>query len=452
MPDNRRSLRPVCTASDSGTKTATIGFLGKFDTNNVLLSTVQRLTLTLAATGVGFLLASSFHLNDLQYSSQYFYGATILLAIGLYGSTSQIFIKAFRSNIRIILTAVTLGVLLKVVLIAGFMFLIYRDPAYFLLGVAVAQIDPLSVAATRTNSRLSKDGNSILLAWSSFDDPVTVLLTIYLSVFALSRMGQNGLPSDSIFSGGLPSFGESLLANIIFALCALLLWKLIHVANVRIPRARTGNSRHSDDAALLPLLNILAIVALVILVVISIVYFLMLGLAIVGLFFRPSLGIVSDWLTRAAFLVAAVGLGLVLVNGINWVAGLLLGLGAFTAQVLVGLLITGSLSKTDRGYLAFSQQNGITAIILALLLEPIFRGTAGIVGPAIIFVNLLHGIFTVGWSWVLDRKPVLEPTSLPPSIARPAQITTSLRFTSDPLNSSNASGQSRAGIPVDEKI
>jgi NhaP-type Na+/H+ or K+/H+ antiporter len=375
--------------------------------DSVLVSTLNRLVLTFGATAVGYQLAKTFHLEGVQHSSQYLYGATALLAIGLFGSTSGIFIEAFRSNIRLILTAVTLGVFLKAALIAGCMYLIYRDPAYFVLGVAVAQIDPLSVSAMQRNSRLSKGGNAILLAWSSFDDPVTMLFTIYLSAFALSRMGSGiGLPSDSILAGGLSSFGESLLVNAAFAGFALALWVGIVAANRAILRSSASRRRMRAvaRAPLVPALNILAIVLLIVLAVVAVMYFLMLGLAIVGLFFRPSLGTVLGWLTRVAFVSAAVCLGMVLVSGFHLVPGLALGGVAFIAQVLVGGLITRSLPKSDRGYLACGQQNGITAIILALLLEPSFPEAAGIVAPAILAANLLHGVCTAAWGRVVDRN------------------------------------------------
>ena len=41
-------------------------------------------------------------------------------------------------------------------------------------------------------------------------------------------------------------------------------------------------------------------------------------------------------------------------------------------------------------HIAFAQQNGITAIILALLFETYYSGTVAIVAPAIITINLLY--------------------------------------------------------------
>ena len=95
----------------SRSQVETAGSSGLAD--SVLVTTLNRLALALGATAVGYLLAKIFNLEGVQYSSQYLYGATALLAIGLFGSTSGIFIEAFRSNIRLIFIAVTLGVFLR---------------------------------------------------------------------------------------------------------------------------------------------------------------------------------------------------------------------------------------------------------------------------------------------------------------------------------------------------
>ncbi|MFJ2924851.1 hypothetical protein ACIPIU_07430 [Streptomyces massasporeus] len=57
------------------------------------------------------------------------------------------------------------------------------------------------------------------------------------------------------------------------------------------------------------------------------------------------------------------------------------------------LLVRPRLTWPDLAHLGFGQQNGITAILLALALEPRFPGTVGVVGPAIVTVNLLHHTF-----------------------------------------------------------
>jgi hypothetical protein len=53
-------------------------------------------------------------------------------------------------------------------------------------------------------------------------------------------------------------------------------------------------------------------------------------------------------------------------------------------------LFVRGLSRRDRILLGIGQQNGLTAVLLALTLERDFPRTVGIVAPAVVTVNLLH--------------------------------------------------------------
>jgi hypothetical protein len=68
---------------------------------------------------------------------------------------------------------------------------------------------------------------------------------------------------------------------------------------------------------------------------------------------------------------------------------------AYIAQIIVGFILTYKLGKRDRWHIAFAQQNGITAIILALLFEPVHPGTVAVVAPAIITINTLHWLCNI---------------------------------------------------------
>ena len=102
-----------------------------------------------------------------------------------------------------------------------------------------------------------------------------------------------------------------------------------------------------------------------------------------------------------------------------------------TAQIVVALLLTiPKVWRGDRARLALGQQNGLTAIILALLLEPNFPGTIAVVAPAIIVVNLLHALC----NGLYDRiaPPVRDPDDdqRPPALddRHTARFTRGLRF------------------------
>jgi Sodium/hydrogen exchanger family len=317
--------------------------------------------------------AEALHLGNLSHSKAYPVVTSLLLAIGLYASTYGIDLREAKEHRRVILLAVTVGVVLKAALIGGALYLATRDPLYLLLGVAVAQIDPLSVAALMGENRLSPKARTILSAWASFDDPLTVILTVY-AVALVS-------PGGGVFSG-LSGYGVSLVANLAFAAVAILVWRLL--------RNRPG--------LLAPILVVLAAVA--------VWQFLMLGVAIAGLVVRPAwLSRYLERVTFAALFVAAGLLGLLLVLGIDPVAGLMLGAAAFGAQVVVGLLMTRGLGRADRIHLALAQQNGITAIILGLRLEGDFDRAIAVIAPAILVTNALH----FAANYVADRRAVTSP-------------------------------------------
>ncbi|MFF5308212.1 hypothetical protein [Streptomyces massasporeus] len=91
----------------------------------------------------------------------------LLLAVGLYGSTHGIDLADLRRDLRGVVAAVTLGVVLKAALISGVMVLAFDRPEYLILGIVVAQIDPLSVTALSRDGHMSQRARSLLTAWAS---------------------------------------------------------------------------------------------------------------------------------------------------------------------------------------------------------------------------------------------------------------------------------------------
>ncbi|MBB5867038.1 hypothetical protein F4553_000417 [Allocatelliglobosispora scoriae] len=323
---------------------------------------MRRFAALIAAVGLGAAIAwvTGLHVADLPDTAGYLVGTAALLAIGLYGSTYGIDLPSARQDGRLIATAVTVGVVAKAALIGTVLALAWQDPLFLLLGVVVAQIDPLSVAALMGDDRMTPRAKTILAAWSSFDDPVTVILTVYVAAIALDSTARH----DPL------SIAADLALNLAFAAVAWLVWRLVR-------------TREWAVTALVALAAGVAVWQL-----------WMLGLALVGLFARPRW--LDRWLPRlttGALLAAAVLVGVLLTGltaPIALVQGATLGLAAFTAQIAVGWLLTKGLPRQDRWHLALAQQNGITAIILALRLESTFTGIAAIVAPAIVATNLTH--------------------------------------------------------------
>lgn len=359
----------------------------------------------LGAVVVGVAVGQGLSAEQLVEAPWYLYLAGFLLAVGLYGSTHDIDLGEMRRDLRVLVLAVTLGVLLKALLIAGVMILVFGKPEYLVLGIAVAQIDPLSVAAMNKSRRMSPRAKSLLAAWASFDDPMTVLLTLYFSVLAFQLSDRSGGPAAGTVGEGSSAFLAGLGWNLVLLLAVAVLWGvprwwLRRARRHRGPRptARTGSAL-PDGLGLLLALVLIAVAA---------GWMLMAAVAVAGLFLRVGrYGPVVQRAVSVAFVLAASILGLLLAEGIAPWRGFVLGLAAFGAQVVIGLwvaprLISG-LGRSDRVQLGLGQQNGITAIILALALEPDFPGTVAIVGPAILTVNALYYVTNGVWAAWEDR-------------------------------------------------
>ncbi|GHH54468.1 hypothetical protein FHS35_004070 [Streptomyces umbrinus] len=373
-----------------------------------LLGATRHLWTLVGIIGVGWAVGAGSGTGDLSGSSLYLFFTTLLLAVGLYGSTSEISLREARRDLKLLVLAVTVGVVAKAALIALVLWLVLDDPAYLVLAVAVAQIDPLSVAALRDSSRLSPRGRTVLSVWASFDDPVTVLLTAYTAPFALRALDDSaGTSATSSTEGIAGAVGDDLLDY-----AAQLGWNAVLVAVAAALWLLLRRTRGKDPAHWSPATQAVAVLLLLALVVTAGGYTLMLGVAFVGLFFRPPaltrhLGRIS----RGAYVTAAFTLGLLLVAGVDLVYGLVLGAAAYGAQIVVGSVLARKLDRVDRVSLALGQQNGVTAVILALSLQPMFPEVVAIVAPAIVTVNCLH--FAANSLWGRRRPDLDDPRPAP---------------------------------------
>jgi hypothetical protein len=368
--------------------------------------------LALVAGGVSGLLVDTSGLVD---SRLYTFGAGLLLAVGLYGSTFPMDLKALRADLRGVVAAVTLGVVLKAALITGTMLLALRRPEALVLGIAVAQIDPLSVAALGRKGRMSERARSLLQAWASFDDPMTVLLTVYLAGYAHTAAGHKGVPRVAGSGGG--GYLTSLGHNALLLAGVLLLWWAGRRAVAATPDTRAVRRVRGAGAVLL----------VAVMVALAAWQMLMLAVALAGLVVRSAfLAKAVDRAVTGAYVVAFGALGLLLAHGVAWWPGLVLGVAAFGAQAVVALLVmplfVRGLERRDRIALGLAQQNGITAVLIALSLERDFPGTVATVGPAVIAVNVLHGAAQVLLGRISrPRSPRTGPPVRPELLAEAAR-------------------------------
>ncbi|MEV5716851.1 hypothetical protein AB0L41_23395 [Amycolatopsis mediterranei] len=372
---------------------------------------VGRGALLLAVLGASWLAGSLLGTGRVFLTSGYHLLVISLLAVGLYGSTRDIDIPELRQNRRTVVLALSVGVTAKVALISTVMVLFFPEPSSVVLGVAVAQIDPLAVAAAQHRSRMSASARAVLNAWAAFDDPVTVLLTVYLSMFALNAGGASAVT----LASPVATFGLNILLNLGFAAVAFAAW----LAARRLSAhgwLTSGRSR-----ARLAQAGIAALVLLY--AAFGVAGSLLLGIALIGLFFRPYPGWrrTSAGIVFGALLAATASLGVVLAGTseiLTWltlVKGVVLGITAYAAQMLTGWFLSRGRDRFDRLYLTFSQQNGLTAIVLALVLEPDFPGAVAVIAPAIVVTN---GLYYLGGALV--RRAELRDEKEQEDALRPA--------------------------------
>lgn len=335
-------------------------------------------------------------------------GISALLAIGLFASVYGISRRELRRNARVVLLAITFGVAFKALLTGGVMALAYGSAGYMLLGVAVAQIDPLSVAASLRDSGMSRRAKSVLSAWASFDDPVTILLVIYLASVLLPGAGRR---HGALAGTGGGSFLQLVALNAVLVAAASAAWYLFAVR-----RDRRGLARRDITLCLI----------LVALIAAAVSFGLLAGISVCGLFFRPPVADVLSRVVDGAFYAATFLLGLLLAAGVNVLAGMLLGVSVFLAQVLTGMIVGHGMPRNDRIYLALGQQNGLTAIALALALEPYLPSAIGIIAIAVLVVNVMHISSNGILAWKLAKIPVASRGRRPSRVPEREPASTSV--------------------------
>lgn len=338
--------------------------------------------IALALLGLSFAVAFDFH--NLEQSLWYGITASLLLSVGLFMAVAGIDKQEARREWRVVTVAVTIGVLCKYALIFGALYLAIWQWQYAVLAMAMAQIDPLSVAALASDSRMSVRTKTVLAMWASFDDPMTALATpLIVNLTGAALVDTNAHSSFSTIYG-------------IAALAAstLVLLYVHYKRGLRLSEVLTNRRQTAGAAAA---------------IAVGTSTKLFLAPALAGLIFRPTwLMKHMDRVANGALCGATLLLGLLLAKGVDWKGGLLLGVATYCSQIVVSWLVlwtaaklpgagTGRFSRRDAWHLALAQQNGITAIVLALNIEPQIPGAIATISFAIVTVNLLH--FAANWCY-----------------------------------------------------
>jgi len=303
----------------------------------------------------GLGLGTLFDVNDFIYHSIWFDTlSTFALLVGLYGSVYGINKNKLFENKNIIISAVTIGVVLKIFIIGVAFYGVTGHIAWsFLLATIIAQIDPLSVASLE-ESNLSERGNTILKAWASFDDPMTVIISVWISVLMVGG------------DFNLVNLALDVFYNILFAYFIYIIYKKIKAKNQY------------------------QLLLLFFAFIVAIPFKLFLGIAIVAIYLKPNIENEIEMVIKMALFYVSIVMGILIAHGINVIEGIFLGIFTILAQFITAWLLTKELEFKDRVQLSIAQQSGITAITLAVYFSNLDSGIVETIAVAILTINVLY--------------------------------------------------------------
>ncbi|OKH52218.1 hypothetical protein NIES2101_15440 [Calothrix sp. HK-06] len=311
----------------------------------------------------------------------------IAIIIGLYINVLSIDTTLLKTCLGSVITVICVGVPVKI-LLPGFLLASFSPklaPIAYLCATVIAQIDPIAASKSLQTTKVSPKSETILRAWSSFDDPVTVLFAFYIF-----------LPLIVFQNSNISEYVVKIATDILSSALAYYLHRL-YIDNRRV-------SLLSDSAK-----TTIEVTCLVAIMIYSLITGSFLLPAFVGFFLRPFSPEKLEPVISVIFYFSVVVIGLLCTNiSLDWLSGGILAFSMFfMAQVLVTVLFIKD-SMADKLKVMFGHQNGMTAILLTVAIELSgFDRTEDLLAvtlPAIILIAL----FYFSTNFLLDRKVFLQ--------------------------------------------
>ncbi len=302
------------------------------------------------------------------------------IALGLYINVLGIDTSLFKKSLGVITKVLLFGVPLKIVL-PGFILTQLSPsvaPIAYLCSTVIAQIDPIAAAKSVDSNNMSKKSETILRAWSSFDDPITVLFAFYIF-----------LPLVVVTDFSFNQYLLRISTDIFSCVAAYYIYKIY--------RKKFNNLYENAKICI-------EVGSLVIIIVYSVLSSSFILPAFVGIFLRPIAPEKLETVISAIFYFSVIVIGLLSANlRLDWLSGGILAFSTFfLGQVIVTLLFLKD-SLVNKARVMFGHQNGMTAILLTVAIEVSgldkTRDLLSVTLPAIIIIAL----FYFGSNYILDR-------------------------------------------------
>ncbi|GAA6622181.1 hypothetical protein [Scytonema sp. NUACC26] len=298
------------------------------------------------------------------------------IALSLYINVLNIDKTLFKRHLGLIIRILVLGVPIKIVL-PGFLLALLSPnlaPVAYLCATVIAQIDPIASAKSLDSSKISKKSETILRAWTSFDDPISILFAFYIFLPLL-------VSTNFSWSQYFVRIGADIVG------CFTVYYFSKWIKTIR-PHIK----------------NLLEIIFGVIIIVYSVLSDSFLLSAFAGLFLRPTASEKLEIMISPIFYFSVIVIGLLSTNlSFDWLSGGILAFSTFfLGQVIVTLLFLKE-SMANKARVMFGHQNGMTAILLTVAIEVAgsekTRNLLSVTVPAIILIALFYFMT----NYLLDR-------------------------------------------------
>lgn len=304
----------------------------------------------LILTGILFGYFSGFNPATIPYFHQVI---NAFLLIVLFTNTQKINLKSLKKNGNKPLILVTIGLLFKIFGLGALLYLITGNIYSFLLAGVISQIDPVNTFSNVKKKLITKNIKDLVLFESSFDDPMTILLTFYLI-----------LPLTIGINNSIINYLFNLFINVCLA---LIVWLVLKLTKSNIVK------------------KVLAVFSLIIAFFYDAFFFIAIAGLLIKNVFEKELSKLSTIIYYTIFPLMGM---IICFSSFDVITGILIALILLLivrpAEIII--FFRKNFDKNELLQLIFCEEKGITATLIALSLQSSIN-IAGIIIPAIILIN-----------------------------------------------------------------
>lgn len=257
--------------------------------------------------------------------------SNIFLSIALVSNAQKISLDYLKKNIKKSMKIISFGFFFKTSLFALILFLLTKDLKSLILAPVLSQIDPISTFKNVKNKFISKKSQNLILFESNFDDPLSILIVFYLALPLILNI------QTSIF-------------NYFFGI--ILNFLIFFIVNFFIKKLKK---------------DIFTKIIIILSIFFASIFNYFLFIALLGLFSKKVLEKELNNMMPIIYYFVFISLGLIASQyGLMIIYGLIAAFSLFFSRFFEIFLLFKSKKMNENFELIFSEEKGITSILIAL--------------------------------------------------------------------------------------